>query len=180
MTWCPPTWRRRRKVFVCLHNNSHIHIHSFLNPFTHPVSETIDSVSHSNCPHSLGRIHESTTTGVAMKIIVFNSGGKSSKQASLYSLIVQHCQENDSWNYPKRNNKMNRICQPLYLWSCLYAAGHILESSMKRRKLSVIFTHSGEVREPNAGSILMGFLLSERNKLALFMLATSHSSWQLK
>lgn len=76
-------------------------------------------------------------------------------------------EESHSSSRSNRKCENENICLPLHLWSCLYAVGCVFEDGER----SVISAHSREVREPEAGSILMAFTLSPKNKWSLFVLA---------
>lgn len=102
---------------------------------------------------------------------------KNTLQSSKHCTV---CQEYESSSHRRRRPQVKHICLSPYLWSCPRVVGQIFGSSVTRSRLTVTFTHSRQVREPDARSILMGFKSSQRNKLALFMPATSLSSPQLK
>lgn len=87
--------------------------------------------NHFNCPHTPGQIHESSTG----KIILFKSGN--SLQSSQQGIVLHFLKM--THQTIQKNNRMDHICLPLYLQSCLHADGHILESSMKTQAAECYF-----------------------------------------
>lgn len=86
------------------------------------------------------------------------------------------------WVIKPSEEKTTRLSTSVGLCTCeaVRVLFQIFGSSVTRSRLTVTFTHSRQVREPDARSILMGFKSSQRNKLALFMPVISLSSPQLK